>query len=176
MPTAVHRMSVEEFGALPEHLTQFCELRDGEVVHMAPPKHRHVKIQDRIFDALADVCRPFGKVRVEMPFALNGFDLREADVGVASWARWNAIDDDGYLSGAPDLVIEVLSASNTTAEMLEREARCLSNGCVEFWTANPIDQTIRVATASTVRIYPLGDEVTSNLFPGWSVPVAQLFA
>ncbi len=161
---------------MPEHLTQFCELRNGEIVPMAPPKHRHVKIQDRIFEALFEVCRPFGKARVEMPFALSGFDLREADVGVASWARWNAIDDDGYLSGAPDLMVEVLSASNTTAEMLEREARCLSNACMEFWTASPTDQTIRVATASSIRIYQSGDEVGSSLFPGWSVPVAQLFS
>ena len=176
MPTAVDRMNVQEFGALPEHLTQFCELRNGEIVPMAPPKHRHIKIQDRICEALLDAGRAFGKVRVEMPFSLDGYDLREDDVGVASWARWNAIDDDGYLSGAPELVVEVLSASNSMAEMLEREARCLAHGCVEFWTANPSDQTIRVATSQTIRSYQVGEFVTSSLFPGWSVPLAQLFA
>ncbi len=161
---------------MPEHLTEFCELHYGEIIPMAPPKHRHVKVQDRIFEALFDVARPFGKVRVEMPFALNEFDLREADIGLASWARWNAIEDDGYLSGAPDLVVEVLSSSNSTAEMLEREARCLLNGCVEFWTANPTDKTVRVANRGAIRVYKAGDDLVSAQFPGWSVPVEQLFS
>lgn len=54
--------------------------------------------------------------------------------------------------------------------------RCLMFGCREFWTVDPSKQTIRVATTEAILTYHSGDAVGSSLFPGWSVPVAQLFS
>ncbi len=47
--------------------------------------------------------------------------------------------------GAPDLVIEVLSPSNTASEMLDKEQICLDNGAREFWVVDPIRRQVKVS-------------------------------
>jgi Uma2 family endonuclease len=49
-----------------------------------------------------------------------------------SKARWDEVND-GYLPGAPELVVEIISPSNTTTQIREYAALCLLNGCQEFW-------------------------------------------
>lgn len=44
------------------------------------------------------------------------------------------MDPDDYLRGAPDLIIEVLSPSNTATEICDKEKLCLENGAREFWS------------------------------------------
>ena len=55
-----------------------------------------------------------------------------ADVGSVSLERDAATDDDEYLVGAPELVIEVLSPSNTVEEINDKMLLCMANGCVCF--------------------------------------------
>ena len=54
--------------------------------------------------------------------ALPEHELRVAGVALISAARVAGIDPDDSLHGAPDLVIEVLPPSNTTAGIRQREA------------------------------------------------------
>lgn len=50
------------------------------------------------------------------------------------------------ISRAPELVIEVLSPSNTVEEILEKEGLCLENGCREFWVLDAKRRQVRVST------------------------------
>jgi len=80
-----------------------------------------------------------------MPFrAVPQFDLRVADVGFVSQERWSAIDLEDNVRGAPDLVIEVKSESNTWPELRERASLCLGNGCRDFWIVEGKARTITV--------------------------------
>jgi len=176
MPVLIERLTVEEFAALPEGETQFCELHNGEVVYMSAPKKSHADAQIRVFRSFFPVADSLGVLMIEMPFRTNRFDIRRADVGFCFQKRWDAIPDDGWLSGAPDFMVEVVSPSNSKAEMLEREELCLANGCREFWTMYPEERRIRVATPSQVLIYDPTDTITCSLFPGWSAKVSELFA
>jgi Uma2 family endonuclease len=45
-----------------------------------------------------------------------------------SQRRWDNTPDDDNLMGSPELVIEVLSPTNTRAEMREKAGLCLSTG------------------------------------------------
>jgi hypothetical protein len=63
---------------------------------------------------------------------LTGYERWVADVAYLSPDRLAAVDPDDNVCGAPDLVIEVLSPSNTVAEMNDRERICLENGAQEF--------------------------------------------
>ena len=176
MATTVQRLSVKEFLALPESETAGCELHHGEIVYMAPPKHLHWLTREAVLRALRPVAEPLGLIGAEMAFQCGDDDIREADIGFITQLRAQNISTEGYLAGAPELMAEILSASNSRAEMLERETRCLSFGCREFWTVDPAKKTVRVATAQAILTYDGGDDIVSSLFPGWSVPVARLFS
>jgi Uma2 family endonuclease len=140
-------LSVEEFLKLPDPPEGHIELHHGEVVVMPPPKRGHQRIQDRIMMLLKQLTGGRGVVQMEMGFRPTPeHELWQADVACISVERDAATGDDEYLMGAPELVVEVLSPSNTMDEILERQEICLANGCVSFWTVDPKRQIVMVTT------------------------------
>ena len=126
-------LTVEEFLKLPEPQEGHLELHHGEVVIMPPPKKGHQKLQDRIQILLKGLAGEKAVVRMEMAFRPTPeHEVWQADVGCVSLERDDATGDDEYLMGSPELVVEVLSPSNTMDEILERQDICLANGCVSF--------------------------------------------
>ena len=178
MAASVGLMTVEEFQRLPENEAVDRELQHGGVVEVSRPPLRHIAIQHMLRDALQ---RAFGSracVFVEMSFrALPEHELRAADVGVMSHERWERADKDAPLEGAPDIVIEVISPSNTVAEMVERRALCLENGSREFWTVFPKQREINISTPDGLtRTYKSGDSIPLTMAEGQSLPVDAVFA
>ncbi len=70
-----------------------------------------------------------------------------ADVAVFGLSRWEETPDDDYFRGVPEIVIEVLSPSNTTSEMMDREEICLRRGGREFWLVDPERESVKVVRA-----------------------------
>ena len=140
-------LSVEEFLKLPDPPEGHIELHHGEVVVMPPPKRGHQRIQHRIAMLLKRLVGNPGVVEMEMAFRpTQEYEVWQADVAYVSVERDAATGDDEYLMGAPELVVEVLSPSNTMDEILERQCICLENGCVSFWTVDPKRQIVTVTT------------------------------
>ena len=123
--TTAQLMTVAEFNKLPDDDGPvYHELRHGEVVAVPRPKIEHILIQVRLCDFLRPLAPPGSFVKDEMPFQSSEYELRVADVAWVSAERWSVVDRKGYLQGAPELVIEVLSPSNTASEMYEKEQLC----------------------------------------------------
>jgi Uma2 family endonuclease len=144
---------------------------------MTWPKLRHSRVQHRLSELLRPIAAEYGDVWVEFPFRPTPeYNLRAADVAVVSFDRLNATDPEDNLRGAPDLVIEVESPSNTAAELDEKESICMANGSKEFWIVYPKRKVVRVATGESIRRYQQGDIIPLSLFPGHSIAVADIFA
>src|SRR5581483_2323040 len=121
-------MTVEQLRRLPETGEFYYELRHGEAVAVTRPKLKHTLIQLRLRDLLAQAA-PSMVTATEFPFrALPEYELREADVALIARNRLEKADPNDNLHGAPELVVEVLSPSNTVAEMNDKEKLCLENG------------------------------------------------
>jgi Uma2 family endonuclease len=79
-----------------------------------------------------------------LPFrALREYDLRAAHVAFVSKARWDQVGE-ADLTGAPELVVEILSPSNTKSQIREYAALCLANGCAEFWSVERGAQVVTI--------------------------------
>jgi Uma2 family endonuclease len=171
-------MTVEEFQDLPlDRGPVLHELRNGEVVTFARPKAKHYSLQKRLERLLEARAGHLGFVGIEMPFrAVAQFDLRAADVAFVSQERWNAIDPDDNLRGAPELVIEVKSPSNTWAELRERASLCLANGCHDFWIVDEKTRTITaIDRAGRATKYSEGDSIPLPLFGGDGLRLSAVF-
>jgi len=139
-------MTFDEFEKLADPPTGHYELHHGQLVFMPPRKKIHVKIQQALFDRLAPLLGGLGFITNELPFRpAPEYESWVADIGFVLQKRWDN-DDNDYFLGAPDIVIEVLSRSNTMDEILDRQDICLASGCVAFWTVDPKRQTIMVTT------------------------------
>src|SRR5215475_7497877 len=97
-------ITVEEFRRLPKGGEYAYELHHGEVVAMTRPKAWHWSLQWRLVRLLEAKLKWFGEVGMEFPYRpVKDFDLRAADVAAVSRRRFEAIDPDDNLHGAPDL-------------------------------------------------------------------------
>jgi Uma2 family endonuclease len=177
LPTETTLLTVEEYEKIPDPPGGRYELHHGELVFVPPPKKIHANIQTRILLILRRICIGWF-VTMEFAFRpLPEHEVWEADVGMVSDQRWDATDDHGWLAGAPDLVVEVLSPSNTAQEINDRERICFEGGFSEFWVVDPKLQTIRVSTPDGLaHTYGIGDEIPLDRFAPGKLVVADVFA
>lgn len=150
-----------EFERLPLPADRRFELRHGEVVEGPPAKYAHFLIQQAARDLLDQAAGESGRAYTEAGFKpVPDHEFFVVDVAHASvdwWARNMKLD---YLPGAPALVVEVLSPSNTAEEMLDKEQLCLENGSQEFWLVDSKHRQVKVSSADgRSRIFHLGQEI-----------------
>jgi Uma2 family endonuclease len=87
------------------------------------------------------------------------------------------VPEDGYLPIAPDLAVEVLSPSNTRAEMAEKIDAYLEGGTQLVWIVDPVRKTVTVYTPGrAVQALGVRDRLDgADVLPGLSVAVADIF-
>ncbi|MDR2258826.1 MAG: Uma2 family endonuclease [Treponema sp.] len=82
--------------------------------------------------------------------------------------------------GAPDLVVEILSPSNTVIEMERKFGLYQEAGVREYWVAAPEEKVIHVHRFQEgkpkLRIYKAGDAAVSDILPGLEIPLDAVFA
>jgi Uma2 family endonuclease len=171
-------MTVEEFRRLPEGGPVSFELRHGELVEATRPNFRHHRTQERFVESLQAASAGIGHVSWEVAFrALPQYELRVADVAWVTQERWDSVNPEDNLHGAPELVIEVLSPSNTAAEIFDKEQLCLEHGCLEFWVADADRRQVKVTTPDGHTItYRAGQEIPLLLFGSGTLSVDALFS
>jgi Uma2 family endonuclease len=108
---------------------------------------------------------------------LAEFEVRAADVAAVSRARWDSVDPDDYLRGAPELVIEVKSPSITRKQLQELVTLCLANGAVQFWIVDTTQESITaVQRDGSAAVYERGSEIPLAAFGADSLAAGDVFA
>jgi Uma2 family endonuclease len=178
MAALPHLITVAEFRQLPKGGEHTYELHHGEVVAMTRPKARHWKLQLRLVDLLQARLRAFGVVGMEMPFRPVGeFELLAADVAAVSQARFDSVDPEDNLRGAPELVIEIKSRSNTAISLRERAVFCLANGAVQCWVLDQDRKSVAVIHADGMtKVYGIADAIPLAAFGSDALPVSEIFS
>ena len=79
-----------------------------------------------------------------------------------------------------DLVIEVVSPSNTPRDIEERVADYRSIGVPECWLASFADRTVLVLSLTpdgvdTIGTYGVGDTLVSEVLRGFKLPIDDIF-
>jgi Uma2 family endonuclease len=176
--TVTRPMTFAEFERLPNPKGKRLELHHGEVVEVAPPKHRHHRRQLRLSRLMETLVDPIGVVALE--FAYRPTPEHEcwvADVAFVPRERYDLIPLDGNLAGAPDLVIEVLSPSNRDPEIEEKMKLCLGNGSREFWVVDDEDREIKLSTPDGRTVtYRAGQQIPLFFAPGSTLSVEDIFS
>ena len=108
---------------------------------------------------------------------LNDYNTRIPDVGYISAERLKTQDKNGYIQGAPDLAIEVVSPSNSNLEMQQRAGEYLSAKARLVWIVNPMTRTIDVYRPGGTRTVFSGDDVLdgSDVLPGLGLSLREVF-
>ena len=170
-------ITVEQFRQLPKGGEFAYELHHGEVVAATRPKARHWGLQHRLMMLLGPKLAKFGIVGMEYPYRpVAEFDLRAADVAAISSERYRAIDPDDNLRGAPELVIEIKSPSNTKKQLQELVSLCLADGAIQCWILDAGKRTGSVAHRDgSVVVYGPGQSIPLVPFGAGELAVDEIF-
>ena len=141
-------ITVAQYRQLPENDGVVYELHQGEVVVLSHPKPWRWRFQRRLVELLESrLPRFIGGM--EFAFrAIPEFDLRAADVAALYRDRYEAMNPEVDLFGAPELVIEVKSPPNTKRQLQDYAALCLANGSLQFWVWTGIPNPLRSFSAT----------------------------
>jgi Uma2 family endonuclease len=105
--------------------------------------------------------------------------VRLPDVSFISWDRFpnRELPAESILDMAPDLAVEILSPSNTEAEMERKLYEYFAAGAQLAWYADPVSRTVRVYTSPTdVRLRNEEDTLDGGaVLPGFRISIRDWF-
>lgn len=179
-PTITRPITGEELAEL--GIEEPCELVEGKIVPMAPTFWKHGSIEARLAHHLSTFAyeRDLGEVMTGETGLYTGRDpdtVRGADVLFISHERLAEASPNNYLDVAPELVVEVLSASNTAQEMRDKVAEYFSIGVERVWVVDSERRTVQIyRSPDAPRTLGEGDVLEGEgALEGFSLPLARLF-
>jgi len=142
-----------ESGEMAGYETQRVETdRHGHLVLSPWAVARHGIYQSEVISLFARLL-PGGRSITECPVSTSD-GVKLVDAAWMSRQRFDPMREFTVFEKAPEICVEVLSPSNTRAEMEEKRALYFEIGCEEFWT---------VAATGKVRFFaPDGAELDSS--------------
>jgi Uma2 family endonuclease len=106
--------------------------------------------------------------------------VRIPDVAFAGWDQFpnRELPEEGAPEIVPELAAEVLSKSNTAAEMSRKLREYFRAGSRLVWLIDPQTKTVAVYTSPTrSKVLTSNDSLDGGkVLPGFAMPVASLFA
>ncbi len=180
------KVSYEEFMEISEKSTLRMEFINGEIHLLASPNIRHQEILARLYLIFNDYfssnkCRVFfapfdvhfKKININEP------DVMQPDMLVACDLEGNVTEKGRYM-GTPTLVIEIISDSTRSKDMITKLDTYRLSGVREYWIIDPKQESIMVYVFSDheidwVKTFEKGTNAKSQVFSGLSANVETLF-
>ncbi|NUM48314.1 MAG: Uma2 family endonuclease [Anaerolineales bacterium] len=161
-----------------------AELINGRIIEMPPPQNRHGRCESKFTIRIGNFVEK-NRLGIVMSgengiyIRRNPDTVRAADVTFISYTQWEKqIDKDGYLEIAPELIVEVLSPSDSWTKVMTKLRDYFSIGVRLVWVADTETHIVHVFRSPTdVREFKEGEELPGDeVLPGFSVAVGELFA
>lgn len=175
-------MTAEDLAAMRDDGYSY-ELIDGELIRMAPAGGDHGRVAGWFAYPLLRAAEETGRGIVFI--AETGFKLRhDPDIVLAPDVAFTLnsslpprSEQQGYLKLPPDLVVEVVSPSNSAPLVAHKVGLYLELGVTLVWVAHPVRQTVTVHRAGREPVVlKIGDELDGeDILPGLRIPVASVF-
>ncbi len=183
MPVQTQLYTLEQFLDEYGH-AKHVELVKGVPVEMSPTGRAHGLIALMLgamilaFVQEHDLGETYG---AETGFRLSDDPptVRALDVSFITRIRAASQAADSYISGPPDLAVEIVSPGDRAGDIQAKINDYLDAGTRLIWVIYPQTRMITVYTpgTSTAHLLREGDTLTGgDVLPGFSVPVANVFS
>ena len=171
-------LTAEQFERLPDDGMRH-ELDEGQLISTPPAFGEHGQIHGETGSILRSFVRSrsLGLVFLTTGYRLKRDTVLAPDVSFIRAERARTLDLDSRFECAPDLAVEVISPSETAAEIAHKVRQYLQAGSA-VWVVYPDDRTVHLfETSKNARVLEADDLLEApNLLPGFSVRVSDLFA
>jgi Uma2 family endonuclease len=176
------KLTYEDYEAFPDDGNRY-EIIDGEVFVSPSPFEPHQIAVGEIYAAILFHIRKRKLGRVyTAPFeiVLGPYDVFQPDVLYIARERLSIVDARGRVRGAPDLCVEVLSASTRNVDRTVKFQQYARFGIAEYWIVDTDLRTVEVYAledgAYTLVVNAHGqDRVASRVLPTLALQAFEVF-
>jgi len=168
------------------------ELLKGYLRQMAAPSRKHQRVSAKLNAAFftnfaGHSCHvyaaPFDvRLPKKNPVGINPKDVYtvvQPDICVV--CDLSKLDDAGCL-GSPDLIVEILSPSNSKTDLFDKYKIYEEAGVKEYWIANPMEKLLQQYILNDIsqryellNVATTDEQLTAHIFPMLEVNVADIF-
>ena len=168
------------------------EIINGREVPMSPTGYLHDSLKENLSEALKVYVKAhqLGRVMTEYTFL-------DPDNVSSNWVTGSFVPDIAFVAGArvddylanpvidvklplaliPDLIIEIRSPTDRNLDVLGKIGYLLDLGVKAIWLINQRQESVTLYTPDSEPYTLTGDDLlTTDLLPGWSIAIHDLFA
>ena len=181
METAAQFTTLTAYAALEEHDQYVTELVCGQIIREPRPGHQHGRLQVTLgYHLKAWALRQGeGEVYAESGFILadDPATVRGPDVAVVLHTSSSESEPGGWIRGAPDVVAEILSPSDSSSKIQQKVLEYLEAGAARVWIVDGEACTVTVYRPDgSATIVPGDGTLTGeDVLPGFSLELGALF-
>ena len=173
------KLTLQEYLALPQD-DNYCELVDGQAIPKMSPKRFHSRVTGALYLLLSEWSEDRGEIGIEWAviLKLKGQDwVPIPDLLYISYERLPVERfEDEACPFAPELVIEIISPSQSFGDLSEKATDYLQAGVDRVWLLDSHSKTVTIfypdAPPQTKREH---DSLQDKLLPGLELTVQQIF-
>ena len=182
MSTTTQTTTADDLLRMPDDGFRY-ELVRGELRKMSPAGQKHGRIAMIVATQLANhvSANNLGAVYAAgtgFLLSSNPDTVRAPDVAFISQERLDKVGEvEGYWPGSPDLAVEVISPSDTYAEVEEKVLEWLEAGARMVVVVNPRKRAVTVYRLLTdITVLTENDTLDGeNIVRGWKMSVKEIF-
>ncbi|WP_312474482.1 Uma2 family endonuclease [Neobacillus sp.] len=179
------QISLNDYFEIREKSEGFLEYIDG-IVYMSPsPSTQHQRISRKLlikFDKILD-GRPCEVFHAPFDIELKNENIEGTKIVIPDLSV--ICDKSGFIEsryiGVPSLIVEILSPSNQSHDLITKLNIYMNAGVQEYWIVNPMLHSVTVYTLNKERMYEQhdmkteGGNITSSFLQGFSVDLKEIF-
>lgn len=176
-------ITTEQFLAMPDQYDASGnrvkqELIAGELVCMAHSSQMH----DIVKNAICWILREFLRARpelglsafVEIAYAVSEIDSLAPDVSVVRTDRLLR-SGERIILRAPEIAIEIVSPTDTAANLQSKISAYLTNGSASVWVVYPDQKLVQIHASGSVSQRSGDQSIEDGLLPGFTAALSQFF-
>jgi Uma2 family endonuclease len=178
-------ISVIEYFEIRESSDELLEYIDGFVYMSPSPSTKHQRISGRLFIEFAMFLEKKPCEVFHAPFdielkneKMEGTKIVIPDLSII--CEKSGFTDARYV-GVPNLIVEILSPSNQSHDLITKLNLYMNYGVNEYWIVNPMLDSVTVYALNDEEMYVQHDmkteigSITSKFLPGFSVNLSEIF-
>lgn len=180
------KVSYEEFMEIYEKSELRMEYINGEIILLSSPSTFHQDISGNLYMLLRNYLKGKPCKAFYAPFDVHFFkkdfkypDVMQPDLLIACDLE-HTVNEKGRYMGTPTLVVEILSSSTRSKDMVDKLNTYMLSGVKEFWVIDPRGKTVLVYGFKDFQIdafvtYKKDEVIQSYWFEGLEVSMKEVF-
>ena len=179
------RISVEDYFEIREKSEDLLEYIDGFVYMSPSPSIKHQRISGKLFNKFANFLegKPCEVFHAPVDIELKNIKMDDTKFVIPDLSiicDKTGFTDARYI-GVPNLILEILSPSNQTHDLITKLNLYMNYGVQEYWIVNPMLNSVTVYALNDEEMYEQHDMkteigyITSKFLLGFSVDLQEIF-